>query len=311
MDFRQLQSLLAVADHQSFSAAARSLHTVQSNVSTHVARLERELGSKLIERSRGVLTFEGEIVATRARRIFAELRAIEDDLNSVRDEVTGSVRLGVIGTTARWLVPPLLVAMSKAHPMVSTKVIEATTTSLIPMTVNDQIDLAIVNLPVEDPDIETTVLFAEDHILVAPLHHPLAAYDRVTLSELARHKVLMPPLGTAFRDSIEADAAAEGVELKVLAEIDGLRLLTSLAFQGFGPAIVPSGATPQWLSGDWRRVAVDGLSSRMVGLAHPRRTIPSAPTQAVIEVIRDVISQACDDSVDIQPDLSVHSSTSR
>ncbi len=280
---------------------------MQSNVSTHVARLERELGSKLIERSRGVLTFEGEIVATRARRIFAELRAIEDDLNSVRDEVTGSVRLGVIGTTARWLVPPLLVAMAKAHPMVNTKVIEATTTSLIPMTVSDQIDLAVVNLPVEDPDIETHVLFAEDHILVAPLGHPLAAFERVTLSELANHKVLMPPLGTAFRDSIEADAAAEGVELKVLAEIDGLRLLTSLAFQGFGPAIVPSGATPQWLSGDWRRVAVDGLSSRVVGLAYPRRTIPSAPTQAVIEVIRDVISHASDDSVDIQPDLSVYS----
>jgi len=271
-----------------------------------VARLEREVGSKLIDRGRGVLTFEGEIVATRARRIFAELRSIEDDLNSVRDEVTGSVRLGVIGTTARWLVPPLLVAMSEVHPMVKTKVIEATTTSLIPMTVDDQLDLAIVNLPVEDPDIETEVLFAEDHILVAPLHHPLASFDTVTLPELVRHKVLVPPLGTAFRDSIEADAAAEGVELNVLAEIDGLRLLTSLAFQGFGPAIVPSGATPQWLSGDWRRVAVDGLSSRLVGLAYPRRTIPSAPTQAVIEVVKDVISHASDNSVDIQPDPSIH-----
>ena len=45
MDLRQLGALVAVADHRSFSAAARSLHTVQSNVSTHIARLERELGS--------------------------------------------------------------------------------------------------------------------------------------------------------------------------------------------------------------------------------------------------------------------------
>ena len=44
MDFRQLNALLAVADTGSFSAAARSLHTVQSNVSTHVARLERLFG---------------------------------------------------------------------------------------------------------------------------------------------------------------------------------------------------------------------------------------------------------------------------
>jgi len=305
MDLRQLQSLLAVADHQSFSAAARALHTVQSNVSTHVARLEHELGSRLIERGPGSLTVEGEIVADRARRVFAELRAIEDDLNSIRDEVTGSVRLGVIGTTARWLAPPLLTAMGTQNPMVNMMVTEATTTSLIPMVLADQLDLAVVNLPVDDPDIETTTLFSEDHIVVAPLHHPLAAYTKVSLEELSQHRVLMPPLGTAFRDSIEADTEAAGVELKVLAEVDGLRLLTSLAFQGFGPAIVPSGATPQWLQGDWRRVAVEGLSSRLVGLAHPKRTTPSAPSRAVVEVICDVITHVTNESVDIQPDSAI------
>ena len=71
MDLRQLHALLAVAEHRSFSAAARALHTVQSNVSTHVARLEQEVGATLIERSRGDLTHEGEVVAARARRILA------------------------------------------------------------------------------------------------------------------------------------------------------------------------------------------------------------------------------------------------
>ncbi len=305
MDLRQLQALLAVAEHQSFSAAARSLHTVQSNVSTHVARLEKELGSRLIDRSHGVLTVEGEIVADRARRVIAEIRSIEDDLNSVRNEITGAVRIGVIGTTARWLIPPLLIAMKTKHPMVEMKVIEATTTSLIPMILSDQIDTAIVNLPVDDPDIDTKNLFTEDHIVVAPLGHPLAAFDRVSLKELARHEVLLPPPGTAFRDAIDADAARRGVELKVLAEVDGLRLLTSLAFQGFGPAIVPSGATPQWLHGDWKRVGVDGLSQRRVGLAFPRRTMPSAPTRATITVVCEVIADANDSAVEINPDQSI------
>ena len=104
MDLRQLHALLAVAEHRSFSAAARALHTVQSNVSTHIARLETELGSTLIDRARGELTSEGEIVADRARRIIGELRSIEHDLASLSDEVSGHVRLGIIGTTARWLV---------------------------------------------------------------------------------------------------------------------------------------------------------------------------------------------------------------
>ena len=68
MDLRQLNALLAVAEHGSFSAAARALHTVQSNVSTHVARLERELGATLIDRSSGTLTEEGNAVVARARR---------------------------------------------------------------------------------------------------------------------------------------------------------------------------------------------------------------------------------------------------
>ena len=53
MDLRQLNALLAVAEHGGFSAAARALHTVQSNVSTHVARLEKELGATLIDRATG------------------------------------------------------------------------------------------------------------------------------------------------------------------------------------------------------------------------------------------------------------------
>src|SRR5260221_10767625 len=108
MDLRQLAALVAVADHRSFSAAARALHTVQSNVSTHVARLERELGVTLVDRTSGTLTEEGAAVVGRARRIHAELDALVADVASVNSEVSGTVRIGVIGTTARLLVPPLL-----------------------------------------------------------------------------------------------------------------------------------------------------------------------------------------------------------
>ena len=66
MDLRQLTTLVAIADHGSFSAAARALYTVQSNVSGHVARLERELGVTLVDRQRGGLTDEGVIVVERS-----------------------------------------------------------------------------------------------------------------------------------------------------------------------------------------------------------------------------------------------------
>src|SRR3954453_8742749 len=119
MDLRQLNALVAIADTGTFSAAADVLHTVQSNVSTHVARLERELGVTLIDRSDGCrLTEEGQAVVERARRISAELEALVADVASLRHEVVGSVRIGMIGTTARWLVPRMLEAMAEAHPKV-------------------------------------------------------------------------------------------------------------------------------------------------------------------------------------------------
>ena len=71
MDVRQLSALLAVADHGSFTAAAAALSTVQSNVSAHVARLEKEIGAPLVDRGSGRLTAEGEVVVARGRRIVA------------------------------------------------------------------------------------------------------------------------------------------------------------------------------------------------------------------------------------------------
>src|SRR3954467_8520687 len=105
MDLRQLAAVTAVADHRSFSAAARALHTVQSNISTHIAHLERELGAILVDRASGLLTEAGELVVERSRRIQAELDALTSDVASSLGEISGVVRLGIIGTTGRWLTP--------------------------------------------------------------------------------------------------------------------------------------------------------------------------------------------------------------
>jgi DNA-binding transcriptional LysR family regulator len=290
MDLRQLAALVAVAETGSFSAAARQLHTVQSNVSTHVARLERELDVVLVDRASGELTDAGAAVVTRARQIQAELDALAGDIASLHDEVSGHVRLGVIGTTARWVVPPLLVAVTAQLPRVRLVVVDATTTSLLPQLIGGRLDLAIVNLPVDDPDVVTEDLFDEDPTLVTPLDHPLANRDRVTLADITEFPILLEPQGTNFRDVLDEQARSQGVTLVPQAEIDGMRLLATLAFQGFGAALLPASAAPNWVGGDWRRVLVDDIEGRSVGLARRRRGQLSAPARALREVIRQVIA---------------------
>lgn len=291
MDLRQLAALVAVAEAGTFSAAAARLHTVQSNVSTHVARLERELGTLLVDRAGGRLTEEGEVVVARARRVQNELDALVADVASVHDGVAGDVRMGVIGTTGRWLVPPLLEGMSARYPKVRMAVVESNTTSLLPQLLAGSLDLVVVNLPVDDADIIAEPLFDEELVLIAPTGHLLAQSDRVDLAELAGHELLLPPPGTSIRSDLDRAARALGLTLTAKAELDGLRLIASLAFEGFGAAVLPVTAVPGWMGGPWRRVAIDRLGRRQVGIARRRRGMPSTPARALREVVADIVAE--------------------
>ncbi|MCB1005894.1 MAG: LysR family transcriptional regulator [Acidimicrobiales bacterium] len=301
MDLRQLNAVAAVAEHGGFSAAARALHTVQSNVSTHVARLEAELGVTLIDRATGLPTEQGEAVVARARRIHAELEALESDVASLADEVRGAVRVGVIGTTGRWLLAPLLEAMSAQHPGIHVVVIDATTTSLLPQVAAGSLDLAVVNLPVDEAELTVEPLFDEDRILIAPTDHPLAAHERVGLVELADHPLLLEPVGTGFRDLLDEEAARAGVRLQAQAEVDGMRLLASLAITGYGAAVVPASALPFTTSPEWRQILLDGLPHRSVGLVRRRRGLPSAPARATREALLAVVAEHARDQAGIRP----------
>lgn len=305
MDLRQLAALTAVADHHSFSAAARALHTVQSNISTHVARLEREVGATLVHRSSGQLTDAGELVVSRARRVQAELDALTADVSSSLGQVSGQVRLGVIGTTGRWLLPVLLRRMAEAHPNVRLVTIDATTTSLVPQLATGRLDLAVVNLPVVDPDVDVEVLFEEDHVLLAPVDHPLVNADRRSLADLADTPLLLEPPGTGFRDDLDADAARVGVSLVPQAEVDGMRLLASLAYQGFGAAILPASAVVASSDAAWRVIPLEGTTPRAVGLATPRRGRLSAPARATVDLVRAVVA----DDVPTRPGLHLRLGT--
>jgi LysR family hydrogen peroxide-inducible transcriptional activator len=292
MELRHLQALTAISDHGTFSAAAEHLNTVQSNISAHVARLERELGSPLVDRADGRLTEEGMVVVARARRILAELDALVSDVAACRDEVTGTVRVGMIGTTARWLVPRLMDVARKRHPKLRLVLVEGTTTGLEPQLASGQLDLAVLHLPLSGRDLVAGLLFEEDLVLVVPDGHAMASPTRpVSLEDLADMELLLPLPGTAFRDELDAVTRPLGITLLPAAEIDGLRLIASLTFEGYGPAILPATAIPAFLRAQFHPVAIEGLPRRRVGVAQRSRGLPSAPTRALHELLTAVVSQ--------------------
>ena len=291
---RQLAALIAIADHGSFSAAARALYTVQSNVSGHIARLERELGATLVDRSKGGLTDEGALVVERARRIYRELDGIGADLSTRHDQIVGEVHLGVIGTTGRWLMPELLTALIQTHPLVKAVVAEGSTSSLVARLVAGQLDAAIVHLPVDDPDLVVEPLFAEDLFVVVPSGHPLAGHDELPFAEIAKHPLLLPPRGTALRRVIDRAASNVDAVLTAQAEIDGVRLLSALALDGYGATIIPATAMPRGIPASLHRITVPELPRRVVGWAYRRRPGPSAAVRAALGLLRELIATTGD-----------------
>ena len=301
MDLKQLNSFLAVVDHGGFSAAGRALHTVQSNVSAHVARLEKELGVTLIDRSTGSLTDEGTVVLERARRIQAELDALAADVVSVRDQVSGLVRIGLIGTTARWIVPTLVDRVAQRHPLVRLEVHDATTSALTVQLATGAIDLAVVTMPVTEPGFATELLFEEDRLLAVSAGHQLQDRTAITLGDLDGMPLILEPTSRPFRRLLETLFAERGYTLVAKAEIDGTRLMTSMVFEGFGAAIVPATAIPLWLGGNWRTMTIEGLAGRSVGLATRRQGLLSTPARAVRDVLHDVIADRASRHPGIHP----------
>lgn len=299
LELRQLQALIAIADHGSFSAAATALQTVQSNVSSHIARLERELGVQLVDRHGGGLTEEGVAVLERARRVSAELEAAVADVAAFRHEISGTARIGMIGTTARWLAPLLLDRMAAVHPRVRLLIGDGTSATLEPLLVAGSLDAAVVNLPQSSPDLAVQPLFDEDLVLVVPDGHPMAAKQRVAMADLDGLSLLLPAPGTSFRKEIDQAAQAAGVALNPRAELDGVRLIASLTLRGFGPAILP--ATGVTEGRGFHPIRVTGLRRRTVGLAVRRRGRPSAPARAMLEVLDRVVSSNLEPGQGLHP----------
>ena len=118
------------------------------------------------------------------------------------------------------------------------------------------------------------------------------AISSITLAELATEPLLLPPRNTSMRRVIDRAAGTQRLALTAQAEIDGVRLLASLAFEGFGAAIVPATAIPGWLKGEYARVAIPELPPRIVGWASRKRPLPNKPTRAALEITKAVIAKS-------------------
>jgi DNA-binding transcriptional LysR family regulator len=293
MEIRQLEALVGIADHGTFSGAAEVLGTVQSNISTRIARLEHQLGTELVNRATGSLTESGEIVVLRARRILSELGAIASDVSELSAEIHGKVSLGMIGSAGRWIVPLLLEAQRTTYPHIALRIIEGSNSTIEPQLVHGQLDIAVLAWPVLAEELSEVELFSEDLVVIVDRQHEIAkTKESISLAQLAQYELLLPLSGTPIRREIDEASREQGVELNPLIEVDGLRTIASMTFDGLGPTILPASMLPAHMRDTFVAVHITNLRRRRVLLAGRRFGFPAAPVRAMHALLLDVVKKA-------------------
>src|SRR5919204_3881490 len=182
LDVRRMRVLREVAHRGSFSAAAEALSFTQSAVSQHVAALEREVETRLVERGpRGVrLTDAGEALVSHADAIMARIEDAEEELAAIAGLREGRLRLASFQSAGATLVPQAVAAFRERHPGVELAMIEAEPEDATERLHAGDIDLALLydyepvrSLP--DGELELIHLLEDPYDVILPKDHRLAA----------------------------------------------------------------------------------------------------------------------------------------
>jgi len=254
MDAADLRVFETVARIGGIGRAAQELHTVQSNVTARIRRLEEELGVPLFDRhSRGVsLTSAGRRLlpyATQAERLLSEARrAVEDG-----PEPHGPLTLGSLETTAAIRLTPILIAYARECPQVDVTLNTGTSRALITDVLEHRLEGAFVVGPVRHPELVEEPVVTEELVLVTAPSVPLDDLLRGS----APVKVLVFRSGCTYRQHLEEHLAARGVKAFRTLEFGTLDGILGCVSAGMGITLLPRAVVEA--GGRARTVAVHPL----------------------------------------------------
>ena len=305
MDSNDLRVFAAVASSGSMNRAANELHTVQSNVSRQLGRLERDLGTALFARhSRGVeLTDAGRRLLPYALAI---ARSLNDAGRAVRDEgvAIGPLRVGSLETTAAIRLPPVLSAYARAHPRVDLTLATNTTAGLVSQVLAHELDGAFVCGPVAHPNLSEQEMFVEHLVLVTALHIR-------TLGELADEpdlRIVVFRVGCSYRQILESWLASRGVSARSILEFGTVDGILGCVAAGIGITLLPLSVVQRAAAEG--RVTIHGMPADVgqVSTVFVRRTdrFESSALVAFLEVTRRHYSQGTAAETRRSPALSRH-----
>jgi DNA-binding transcriptional LysR family regulator len=304
MDMRRLRVFVAVAREGSISAAAAALGYAQPTVSHHLAALEAQLGTRLVERvPRGVvLNDRGLALMPHAEAVLSRL---EQGERAVRDQAelrAGSLRIGTFATAGARLLPGPVADLHRRHPGLQVTLTQAEPADTVAALRDGRLDLALVfsqrgHVTERATDVAFHHLLDDPLFLVLPEGHPQARRARVPLTALAGDRWItgVLPEDPCSMLLIQACLRA-GFTPQILLNSDDYAVVRAFVAAGMGVALVPQLALLQVPEPVVVREVAGPPIVRQVHVAVPASGATAA-AQALLAMLRDTVCDATSASV--------------
>jgi DNA-binding transcriptional LysR family regulator len=291
---RQLHAVLAVAEYNSFIAAASFLKTSQPALTRTIRRVEDVLGVRLFDRTtrRVAITAAGKEFVAVAERMLNDLRISVGSMREIGAEQRGRIIVSSIMSVANGLFPAIVAKYRASRPGIEIVLREGVHGTVVEDVRSGVADLGVTYVDDVPEFVAAKRVSREVFEVILPRNHPLIKTSRrssVTLAELAEFPLVSLPYESRTRRIIDGAAAGAGYALQHVATVTQFATMMSFVRAGVGIAIVPSGAIAGLLGKD---LAVLALAkprlSRDVGLIwlRDRELTPAARGfAAVVEEI--------------------------
>jgi len=296
VELRQVEHFVAVAIERSFTRAARRVHVVQSAISTSIAKLERELGVQLFDRSRQQieLTVAGERFLAQAHELLRVADSAAESVASSRGQLMGTVEFGSLISYGPMNVAGVLGEFHREHPFVRLRLQlnQAGASAYLSGLVDGSLDLALVSVPNRfPPQLDMRLMFEEPMFFVCRDDHPMASRKAVSLIDLADEDLIGFPPDWGFRSLMDNAFLAAGSQARPVHVIPaGFSVVGELVRQGLGTTFMPGSECAEF--DDLRAIRLSQSVTWQVYLASQSRDRLTPATAALADMLIQAAASA-------------------
>ena len=244
MSLTELKFIVAVAQERNFRRAAERCFVTQPALSLGIKKLEQELGVIIFERSHTDVspTEIGAKIIEQAEKVLEETARIKQLADLGKNQLTGTLKLGLIHSIGPYLLPEMIPILRKTAPDMPLEVEENLTANLEIQLRNGVIDAAILALPFNVPGLQSLALYDEDFDVVVPMDHKWAQRIAINTAELSNEKVLLLNSGHCFNNQI-TQACPELSRKGEILQGNSLETIRNMVASNLGISVLPASAT--------------------------------------------------------------------